>query len=284
LQQTPNIEEFLISDMKYLQKINSNYYIVIRLGNKVYKKTLRTSNLKKANIRKIRILQYFKDKLNMNNFTMSNDQLQVITIIEEDDDVEEAKKAIKSINQTAFNEVSNSDKLNALATKTEEEIRYSMIEEEVENFYKDYRKTNSDINAKNKEEEKEKVEKRIKEFESTFKYLYLKFPPQTRLLHILNYEDWDNFRDFLIALPNNALRRYGTKKHGTDIQSIIDNIVNEFEEKGEEPVLLNTRTINKHFNIFSMICQPYIILIIKNSKQQFQFVTSGTDQKSVSIW
>jgi integrase len=213
---------------------------VLRLGSKVYKKALRTSNLKKANIRKIRILQHFKDKFRMNNFTMSNDQLQVITIIEEDDDIEEAKKVISDINKTANQGVEQSEKLNKITTQTKEEIKYSTIEEEVNNFYKHYAKTNPDS------------EKRIKEFESTFKYLFLKFPKKTRLLYILEFEDWDNFRDFLIELPNKALRRYGTKKHGTDIQTIIENILTEDEENGEETTLLNTRTINKHFNIFGM--------------------------------
>ena len=103
--------------------------------------------------------------------------------------------------------------------------------------------------------------------------MYLKFPHKTRLLHILKYEDWDNFRDFLIALPNNALRRYGTKKHGTDIQSIIDNIVNEFEEQEEEPNLLNTRTINKHFNIFSM----FLNFLVRSKKIKSNPISGMTD-------
>ena len=128
LQQTPKIEDFLTTDTRYLQKINNNYYIVLIFGKKVYKKTLKTSNQKKANIRKLKILQHFKDKLNMNNFSMSNDMLQVITIIEEEDDVEEAKRVIKQINSTAMNGVSDSEKLNKITTITEEEIKYSKIE------------------------------------------------------------------------------------------------------------------------------------------------------------
>jgi integrase len=250
---------------------------VLRFGKKVYKKTLRTSNKKKANIRKLKILQHFKDKLNMDKVSLANDMLQVITIIEEDDDVEEAKRVIKQINSTAMNGVSDSEKLNKITTITEEEIKYSTIEEEEIKFYEDYRKTNLSTNKnlteKQKEELKEKVEKRIKEYESTFKYLYLKFPKETRLLHILQYDDWDNFRDFLIALPKNAVRRYGTKKHGTDIQSIIDNIIDECEEKGEEAELLNTRTINKHFNIFSM----FLNFLVRTRKIKSNPINSMVD-------
>ena len=259
------IEHYLSSDMKYLQSIKNNYYIVIRLKNKVYKKTLRTSNLKKANIRKLKVLQYFKDKFQMDNFSVTNDLLQVITIIEEGDDVEEAKKTINAINKTAMEQISNSDKINQISFTTEEEIKYSTLKEEVENFYKDYAKTN------------ENSEKRIKEFESTFKYLFLKFPPQTRLLHILKYEDWDNFRDFLIELPNTAIRHYGSKKHGNDIQKIIDNIINEAEENGEDVRLLNSRTINKHFNIFSM----FLNFLVKTKKIKSNPITGMTDLKEV---
>ena len=260
LQHSDEVENYFITNIKYLQKIKDNYYLVLRLGAKVYKKALRTSNLKKANIRKLKILKHFKDNYNM-SFEAPNKHLKVITIIEEDDDVEEAQKIINDINKTAREGEASSKKINQLTTKTEEEIKYSTLEEEVTNFYKDYKKT------------KQNAEARIKEFESTFKYLYLKFPPQTRLLHLLEYEDWDNFRDFLIELPNNALRRYGTKKHGTDVQSIIDNIVIEFEQEDKEISLLTNRTINKHFNIFSM----FLDFLVKTKKIKSNPITEMTE-------
>ena len=82
--------------------------------------------------------------------------------------------------------------------------------------------------------------------------MFLKFPKDTKLLYILKYEDWEDFRDFLIELPNNFMRKYKTKKYGDNIDFVIESIANEFEEQDKEPVFLNARTINKHFNIFSM--------------------------------
>ncbi len=245
LQQSRKTEYFLYNDTKYLQKISKTYFLVLRMKNKIFKRTLRTSNIKTANIRKIRILDNLMNDKSipdyMKSFTApSKDMLKIIAIIEDGDDMEEAKKTISSINRTANNKVEKSDKLTKLSTETIEEIKYSTLEEEIKNFYNDYRKTKGNAEA------------RITEFQTTFKYLYLKFPKETRLLYILKYEEWENFRDFLIQLPNNVIRRYGSKKHGTDIEFIIESILNECEEKEVEPKLLNARTINKHFNIFSM--------------------------------
>jgi len=83
--------------MKYLQKIGKIYYLVLRQNNKIIKKSLNTSNIEKANIRKLKILKGINK---LNNF---NTSLKVITIIEDGDDEEEAKKIIKSINRTANN-------------------------------------------------------------------------------------------------------------------------------------------------------------------------------------
>lgn len=204
LQQSKKTEYYLYTNMKYLQKIATTYYIVLRFKNKIFKKTLRTSNIKNANIRKIRVLDNIMNDKKLPNYMKAfnsplNDMLKVITIIEDGDDIEESKKVISAINKTANSKVDKSETINKLSTETIEEIKYSTIEEEVENYYNDYRKT------------KKNAEKRITEFKTTFKYLYLKFPPETRLLYILKYEDWENYRDFLIQLPNNVIRRYGTK-------------------------------------------------------------------------
>ena len=53
-------------------------------------------------------------------------------------------------------------------------------------------------------------------------------------------------------MPNNVIRRYGSPIHGTDVEKIIEKIENEYELKDEVPKLVSARTINKHFNVFSM--------------------------------
>ena len=97
LQQYQEINSYLAKNMKYLQKIGKIYYLVLRQNNKIIKKSLNTSNIEKANIRKLKILKGINK---LNNF---NTSLKVITIIEDGDDEEEAKKIIKSINRTANN-------------------------------------------------------------------------------------------------------------------------------------------------------------------------------------
>jgi len=92
--------------MKYLQKIATTYYIVLRFKNKIFKKTLRTSNIKNANIRKIRVLDNIMNDKKLPNYMKAfnsplNDMLKVITIIEDGDDIEESKKklSLQSIKQ-----------------------------------------------------------------------------------------------------------------------------------------------------------------------------------------
>jgi len=259
------VEEYLKNDKKYLQQQKNIFYFVLRIGkNRVIKRSLGTSNQIQANIRKSLILYHFS--LNSSKrLKMIQDMLKIITIIEEDDDREEANKIIQDIQLKAIETHQKTQKTNNISFSIDEEIKHTTLKEEVENFYKDYKKTN------------ENYENRIKEFESTFKYLFLKFPENTRILNILNYEDWDNFRDFLIELPNTAIRRFGTKKHGKDINKIIENILNEKEEKNEEVVLLNNRTINKHFSIFSM----FLNYLVRTKKIKNNVIQSMPELKEI---
>ena len=239
LQQTKQQEDFLNQDTKYLQMIGNTYYFVKRVNGKIFKKTLKTSNLKKANILKAKILKGLKSMISNLN---TDSGLKIAYVIEEGDDEEEAKKIIEASKRSINNKVSKvDDKITTLTTETIYENTFTTIKEEEQKFYDYCKKTKSNIE-----------DRTIEEYKTSFKYLYFKFSPETKIYDILKYEDWDNFRDFLITLPNKFLRRYGSKKWGSDIDKIIDFIVKEDEEQDKNPESLSARTINKHFNVLSM--------------------------------
>ncbi|MEA3387356.1 MAG: tyrosine-type recombinase/integrase [Patescibacteria group bacterium] len=269
LQHYDDTMKYLNNDISYLQMISKTYYFVLRVKKKIIKKSLKTSNLKTANIKKIKIMDnLMKDSElpeYLKNFTKPpKDMIKVITIIEDGDDIEEAEKIKNSINKTLNNKVSKSEKIDKLTTETVYENTISTLEDELKNFYKHYEKTNNRT---------ENFEDRFLEFKTSFeKYLFLKFPKDTKIYTMLDYEDWDNFRDFIISLPNNTIRRYGTKRWGTDIDYIVDTIITEYEEKNEEPVLMNSRSINKHFNIFSIFLD-YLELTQKITKNPIKGMT-----------
>ena len=263
LQQTNQQEKYLNEDTKYLQIIGTTYYFVKRIKDKIVKKSLKTSNLKTANIHKEKILKGLKS---MEIDTKIQSGLKIAYIIEDGDDEEEAKKIIASSKRSVNNKVDKikDNKISSLTTETIYENDFTSIEEEEQNFYKHCRKTQSNIE-----------EQTIYDYQTSFKYLYLKFKKETKLYEILKYEDWDNFRDFLISLPFNAIRRYNKENNTNDIDTIVEQIVLENEEKNEdieneedknEVKLLAPRTINKHFAVFSKFLN-YLALkqkIVKN--------------------
>jgi len=103
LQHYDDTMEYLKTDTSYLQIISKTYYFVLRVKNKIIKKSLQTSNLKTANIKKIKIMDnLMKDSElpeYLKNFTKpAKEMIKVITIIEDGDDIEEAEKIKNSIN------------------------------------------------------------------------------------------------------------------------------------------------------------------------------------------
>ena len=63
LQQTNQQEQLLNEDTKYLQLIGKTYYFVKRFKDKIFKRTLRTTNLKTANTPIQTITAIFSHKL-----------------------------------------------------------------------------------------------------------------------------------------------------------------------------------------------------------------------------
>ena len=240
LQQKYEYKNYINSNKEYLQILNNRYYFVIRIKKKIFKASLKTNRLKYANIIKLNILKWL-DKMEFNR------NLQVEFLVEENDNPEEAKRIIKKLEQVLLKEKQKSNKIEKITTATKHEKNYDTIEDVFNNFIEYSRKV------------KKVKENTFKEYKTSFKYLFLFYKKKTKVYELEDIEKFIEYRDFLTTLPNTFLRLY---KDNLDIDDILYKILEDNEKNDIETILLNTKTINKHFITYSQFLD-YLVLFKK---------------------
>lgn len=242
LQQKYDYLHYITTNTEYLQLINNRYYFVIRIGKKIVKTTLKTTNLKYSNIIKIKLLKWLKTMdINLNT------NLQIGFLVEENDDDKESQRIIKKLEQVLLKEKQKTNKISTISTKTEYDKNFETIEEVFKSFIKYSRKV------------KRVKENTFKEYETSFKWLLLDYKKTSKVYELENIDKWIEYRDLLTTLPNNFFRRY---KDGLDLDDIVYIILEENDENDKETVLLNSKTINKHFITYNQFLN-YLVLFKK---------------------
>jgi integrase len=216
--------------MSYLQNINGKYYFVLRIKNKISKTSLGTSYLKDANIIKFKILKKLGKTMGIKSLLSLN------MVAEEGDDKKESERIAKVLEKTLLREKQKSNKIKKISTQLDYEENYTSVSEEFVNFMEFVKKTK---NVKSNT---------FLEYETSFKYLFLFFPKDTKTFELMKTVTWDEYRDFLQKLPNNIMRRF---KEGMNLISLAEDIVEEYDDNDKEVKLLNAKTINKHFMTYN---------------------------------
>ncbi|MBE0514120.1 tyrosine-type recombinase/integrase [Sulfurimonas sp.] len=176
-----------------------------------------------------------------------NTNLQIGFLVEENDDEQESQRIIKKLEQVLLKEKQKTDKISTISTKTEYDKNFETIEEVFKSFIEYSRKV------------KRIKEDTFKQYETSFRWLLLDYKKTLKIYELEDINKWIEYRDLLTTLPNNFLRRY---KDGLDIDDIVYNIIEENDENDKETVLLNSKTINKHFISYNQFLN-YLVLFKK---------------------
>ena len=223
-------KQYIKTDFKYLQKLNNTYYFVIRFKNIIIKQSLKSNDLEFCNIQKLKILKYLITELKMNLNINPN---LTIHFIEDDNDDPEALKRIKEkISEATAEEVANRN----IKTLKFNDTKSISLNEAIEKFI-DYK-----INV-------EKVKQStIISYQSAFSYLYL-FTSNDTNIRNLTKKFFNDLQSTLKKIPRDYLRTPKRK----DINEVL-------RENNEDKILLDNKTINKHFLIY----QAFYDFLIRN--------------------
>lgn len=188
---------------KYLYKRNKTYYFVIKINDCVIKKSLKTDNLTYANILKLkikeRISQMTKEDIenHLNQFK-PNYQIERhennITLIAENDEerklLDEMEKTIK----TKINRLSKDYKVNKHDNETRDTFTLKKCSDE-------FLDSKQDITSKDT----------MSRVNLAITYL-LMFFGEKQIVKNINSRDANNFRNFLIKLPQQSTRKKELKE------------------------------------------------------------------------
>lgn len=171
-------------DTYNLYKNNDIYYFRTRIDNKLYRKSLKTSNLKKAIIRAKLIKSMKKEDLKA-MFELKEKDLHLIF---EYDNLEELKQVIEyatklqEIRKQQENENKNTNIETSNSTPKYEKLTFEILQEEF---------------IANKENLQKVTKSSIKQYVSSFNKLNLHF--RNKDINKLDYKDFEEFREILVS-------------------------------------------------------------------------------------
>ena len=225
LQQKKQKDDFLLNDKKYLCKIKDYYYFCFRDKKRVVKISLKTTNIKEANILKLNLIK----KLNMSDdfdkkFNLNNSTYGVNTSADLDEDPE----VVKELNDKIFNLISQYKQNNKIKTVgfNEHIIKEKTIKDGFDEFI-EYKVKNDKIKDAS-----------VRKYTTTYKYLLL-FCDENTPIYTFNNIFFKKTQEKILNLPANVLRlsKYKDLKY--------DEIMKDFNNTDYKK--LENKTINEIF-------------------------------------
>ncbi|PNV82955.1 MAG: hypothetical protein C0627_07850 [Sulfurimonas sp.] len=233
------LKQYNLLNSKYLYLRNNTYYFVLKVKNRVIKKSLKTDNYIYANILKYKIMRYLSmsdlDDLfnNRKTYTLINSKNGLFLSAENEDEEKFLKNIEKTITTQIARESKNNNKIIKVGDEKRDTIKLGSTLKEFLDF-----------------KEKTQNEKLLIKYNQVAEYLLIYFG-EKQLLQNITRKEANDFRSFLLEVPKFWKNKPELKDK--NIKLLVDKkgkLLDKFEKQAPrtvDEIIKRTTTIFEDF-------------------------------------